>query len=55
MLPISAQFIAWETFIEQLFQEIELGGEGTWAENLYDDYVDLDAHPSAVIPCYQHY
>lgn len=45
LLPISAQFIAWETFIEQLFQEIELGGEGTWAENLYDDYVDLHAHP----------
>lgn len=46
LLPVSAQFVAWETFVEQLFLETENEGEEVaLAENLYDDYIYLHANP----------
>lgn len=46
-LSVSAQFISWNDFLEQLLMEAENEGEGDVAvlENLYDDYVYLHANP----------
>ena len=46
-LPTTAQFLSWDDFVEQLFVEAESEGEeaAAMAENLYDDYAYLHAHP----------
>lgn len=46
-LPASAQFISWDSFMEQLFMEVESEGEEAvdGIENLYEDYVYLHANP----------
>lgn len=46
-LPASAQFLSWDDFVEQLFLEAESEDEevSAEAENLYDDYAYLHAHP----------
>ena len=45
--PLSAQFPSWDDFVEQLLTEVSDEGDesATIAENLYDDYAYLHAHP----------
>ena len=47
VLPCAAQFPSWESFVEQLLidTEAEEGDYESIAENLYDDYAYLHAHP----------
>ena len=46
-LTVSAQFLLWDDFLEQLATELDAEGEeaAMAAENLYDDYVYLHANP----------
>lgn len=46
-LPATAQFLSWDDFMEQFFAEAESEDEEavSLAENLYDDYIYLHAHP----------
>lgn len=45
-LTMSAQFLLWDDFLEQLATEFNAEGEESMeAENLYDDYVYLHANP----------
>lgn len=44
---VSAQFLSWDGFLEQLATELDVEGEeaSVEAENLYDDYIYLHANP----------
>ena len=46
-LTISAQFLSWDDFMEQLTTELDAEGEEAFMEaaNLYDDYTYLHANP----------
>lgn len=45
ILPVSAQFLSWEDFVEQLYIEAEEDESEATIENLYDEYSYRHAHP----------